>query len=129
MLLAGFGLGMLIQVLFNIIFEPRSSAPPWAVEIKEMLSAISAKEAIEMTVQQDIADALAKMQTDVTAQTTVAASVQTYVKGIVAQLAALSAASTDTTTAAALAALATQIEANTASDTQAITANTPAASP
>ena len=80
-----------------------------------------------MTTQQDIAAALAKVTEDVTAQTTVVASVKTYVKGITDQLAALAAQTSDTTTAAALTALSQQVQANTASDSAAIVANTPAA--
>lgn len=107
--------------------DPWEQAPPWALELREMLGLILKQEIKEMTVQQDIADALAKVQADVTAQTTVAASVATYIKGLTAQIAALSAQTTDTTTAAALQALATQIENNTASDAGAIVANTSAA--
>lgn len=80
-----------------------------------------------MTVQADIAAALAQLTTDVTAQTTVTASFVTYVQGIQEQLATIIASTTDTTTAAALTALDQQITTNTAADSAAITANTPAA--
>jgi hypothetical protein len=80
-----------------------------------------------MTTQSDIAAALAQVQTDVAAQTTVTASLQSYVQGIVAQLAALASQTTDTTTAAALTALSTQIQANSAADAALIVQNTPAA--
>lgn len=82
-----------------------------------------------MTTQPDIAAALAKVQADVAAQTTLEASLVTYVQGLVAQLVALAAQTTDSTTAAALAALSTQIEANTATDAGLIVQNTPAAKP
>jgi chromosome segregation ATPase len=80
-----------------------------------------------MTVQADIAAALSQAQTDMAAQTTVVASLTSYVQGIQAALAALSAQTTDTTTAAALTALSQQMEANTASDAALIVQNTPAA--
>jgi len=80
-----------------------------------------------MTVQADIAAALAKVQADVAAQTTVNASLATYVQGVVAQLATIIAQTTDTTTAAALTALSQQIEANTATDSGLIVQNTAAA--
>lgn len=82
-----------------------------------------------MATQADIAAALAKVQADVAAQTTVEQSLATYVQGIVAQLAALASQTTDTTTAAALTALSTQIEANSASDAALIVQNTPVAKP
>jgi hypothetical protein len=84
-----------------------------------------------MTMQSDIADALARVQSDVAAQTSVVASVKTYVKGLKDQLEAAAAASSDQSTAQALRVLADQIEANTASDAAAIVANTevPAAAP
>lgn len=107
--------------------DPWEDAPPWAIELREMLRVVIYKEYENMTVQQDIADALAKVQNDVAAQTTVTASVQTYVKGLRDQLAAIAAQTPDSTTAAALTALSQQIQANTSSDAAAIVENTPAA--
>ena len=80
-----------------------------------------------MTTQSDIAGALAQLTTDVAAQTTVNQSFVTYVQGIQQQLATIIASTTDTTTAAALTALDQQITANTAADSAAMVANTPAA--
>jgi hypothetical protein len=80
-----------------------------------------------MTTQSDIAAALAQVQSDVAAQTTVTASLATYVAGINAQLAAIAGQTTDTTTAAALTALSSQIQANSATDAGLIVQNTPAA--
>jgi hypothetical protein len=94
--------------------------------IRSMLRDLSQQEKRAMTVQADIAAALAQLTTDVTAQTTVTASFVTYVQGIQAQLATIIASTTDTTTAAALTALDQQITTNTAADSAAITANTPA---
>jgi hypothetical protein len=95
--------------------------------ITTMLNLILKNQGAIMTTQADIAAALAKVQADVAAETTVEQSLATYVQGIVAQLAALAAQTTDTTTAAALTALSGQIEANTASDAALIVQNTPAA--
>lgn len=76
-----------------------------------------------MAVQQDIADALAKVSADVAAQTTVVAGMSVYVAGIQKQLADLAGQTKDDTTAAALMALASQIESNTKSDADAMAAN------
>jgi hypothetical protein len=107
--------------------RPWDDAPPWAIELREMIRIVINKENRVMTTQADIAAALAAVTSDVAAQTTVTASLVTYVQGINAQLAALAASTTDTTTAAALTALGNQIVANTAADSAAIVANTPAA--
>lgn len=107
--------------------DPWSEAPPWAVELRNMVQKLMRMEKQDMTVQKDIADALAKVQADVQAQTTVTESVKAYVAGINQQLADLAASTKDDTTAAALQALSAQIEANTSSDASAIIANTPAA--
>jgi hypothetical protein len=108
-------------------YHNSETAPLWAVELKEQGALILKQLEKVMTVQADIAAALAKVQADVAAQTTVQASLVTYVQGIVAQLAALAGQTTDTTTAAALTALSTQIEANAATDSGLIVQNTPAA--
>jgi hypothetical protein len=107
--------------------RPWEDAPPWAIELREMLNIVIKRENKIMTTQSDIAAALAAVTADVAAQTTVTASLVTYVQGINAQLAALAASTTDTTTAAALTVLGNQIVANTAADSAAIVANTPAA--
>lgn len=82
-----------------------------------------------MATQADIAAALAKVQADVTAQTTVEASVVTFIQGLQAQITALAGQTTDTTTATALTALSIQLESNTAGLSTAIAANTPVATP
>ena len=82
-----------------------------------------------MAVQADIAAALAKVQDDVAAQTTVTASLVTYIQGLIAQIAAIANTTSDQTTAAALTILSQQIEANTAADSAAMVANTSAATP
>jgi len=82
-----------------------------------------------MTTQPDIAAALAKIQADVATLTTTNANLVAYTQSVVAQLATLSAQTTDTTTAAALTALSQQIEADTATDAGLIVQNTPAAKP
>jgi hypothetical protein len=92
-----------------------------AIEFK--LDRILRKEHYEMAVQQDIADALAKVSADVAAQTTVVAGMSVYVAGIQKQLADLAGQTKDDTTAAALMALASQIESNTKSDADAMAAN------
>jgi hypothetical protein len=74
----------------------------------------------EMTVQQDIADALAVVRQDVAAQTTVVQGMSVYVAGIQKQLADLAGQTKDDSTAAALMALAAQIESNTKSDADAM---------
>ena len=106
-----------------------ADAPPWAVELREMLGLILNRERDVMTVQADIAAALAQLTTDMTAQTTASAGFVTYVQGLNAQLAAIIAQTTDTTTAAALTALDQQLTANTAADAAAIVVNTPAPAP
>jgi hypothetical protein len=73
--------------------------------------------------QADIAAALAKVQADVAAQTTIEQSTAAFISGLQATILQLSQSSTDTTTAAALADLATQIEANNTGFSNAITAN------
>lgn len=108
---------------------PWTNAPPWAIELREMLRIVINRENRIMTTQADIAAALATVTADVAAQTTVTASLVTYVAGINSQLAALAASTTDTTTAAALLALGQQITANTSADSAAMVANTPAAPP
>jgi hypothetical protein len=75
----------------------------------------------------DLMKTFAQLQADVAANTTVDASVVTLVSGLVSQLQALSAAGTPVDPAA-IDALATQLETNTASLSAAVTANTPAAS-
>ena len=80
-----------------------------------------------MATQADIAAALAKVTQDVAAETTVNQSAITLIQGLNAQIAALAASTTDTTTAAALTALSSTIEANTTSLAAAVPANTPAA--
>ena len=80
-----------------------------------------------MATQADIAAALAKVQADVAAETTLDASILTFIQGLQAQIAALAAQTTDTTTADALNALAAQMESNAAPLAAAITTNTPAA--
>jgi hypothetical protein len=107
--------------------EPGSEVLRRLDDLSAKLDLIIKNQETIMTVQADIAAALAQVQSDVAAQTTVTASLTTYVQGIVAQLAALAAQTTDTTTAAALTALSTQIEANTATDSGLIVQNTPAA--
>jgi hypothetical protein len=97
-------------------------------EITDSLSLIIRNQELVMTTQDDIAVALAKVQEDVAAQTTVQAGVAVYIKGLQDQIAALAAKTTDTTTAAALTVLAGQIEANTAADANAI-ASVPPATP
>lgn len=104
--------------------DPWKDAPPWAIELRQMLRVLLRNEDDLMSTQSDIAAALAKVQDDVAAQTTVNASVKAYVAGINQQLKDMANATTDTTTADALNALATQIEANTASDAAAIVVNT-----
>lgn len=105
--------------------NPWADAPPWAVELREAARIILRNQETIMTTQTDIAAALAKVQADVAAQTTETASLQTYVQGIQAQLAAIAGQTTDTTTADALNALSSQIEANTATDAGLILQNTP----
>jgi hypothetical protein len=106
--------------------SPWAEAPPWAIELREMLGLILNRERNIMTVQTDIAAALAQLTTDVTAQTTATAGFVTYIQGLQAQLATITAQTTDTTTAAALTALDSQITANTTADAAAIVVNTPA---
>lgn len=108
-------------------YHNSETAPVWAVELKQQGALILSQLEKIMTVQSDIAAALAKVQADVTAQTTVEAGVATFIQGLQAQLAALAGQTTDTTTAAALTALSTQIETNTSGLSTAITAGTPAA--
>jgi hypothetical protein len=114
---------------FHNCDDPWEDAPPWAVELREMLRVVIYKENLNMTGQDDIASALAKVQSDVAVQTTVAASFQTYVQGLTAQISKLASQTPDTTTADALKTLASQIEANTATASSAIVQNTPAAGP
>ncbi len=76
-----------------------------------------------MAQQDDIKAALAKVSADVAAQTTVVAGMAVYVAGIQKQLVDLANASSDTETAGALMALASQIESNTKSDSDAMAAN------
>src|SRR5258706_7609625 len=91
--------------------------------IEHKLDLVLRREKYEMAVQQDIADALAKVNADVAAQTTVVAGLSVYVAGIQKQLADLAGQTKDDTTAAALMALAAQIESNTKSDADAMAAN------
>lgn len=91
--------------------------------IERKLDLVLRRENYEMAVQQDIADALAKVNADVAAQTTVVAGMSVYVAGIQKALADLAGQTKDDTTAAALMALASQIENNTKSDADAMAAN------
>lgn len=70
---------------------------------------------------------LSDLQADVSAETTVDGSILTLVSGLSDQIAALKTTQTDPATAAAIDALATQVETNTASLSAAVAANTPAA--
>ncbi len=79
-----------------------------------------------MAVQQDIKDALDKVTADVAAETTVIGGLTVFIKGLKDQIQALADASTDTTTAQALQALATQIEVNSKAVGDAMVATPPA---
>lgn len=111
--------------------DPWEDAPPWALELREItlqiFIATSQKENLIVSQQKDIADALAKVQDDVRQATSVSQALGTYVKGLRDQIAQIASASTDTETAAALTALSTQLEANTAADAAAMVENTPQA--
>lgn len=89
-------------------------------ELLGLLRTLIAKE-IAMT------KTLTDLQADVAAETTVNQSAVTLLQGLSAQIAALKNAGTDPTTAAAIDALAAQVEGNTSSLSDAVTANTPAA--
>lgn len=67
---------------------------------------------------------LTDLQNDVAAETTAEQSAITLLGGLSAQIAALKTTQTDPDTAAAIDALATQVETNTASLASAVTANT-----
>jgi hypothetical protein len=68
---------------------------------------------------------LTKLTADVAAQTTVVASAVTLLQNLSAEIAALAAASTDPATQAALLTLQGELEANTATLSDAVAANTP----
>lgn len=95
--------------------------------LDQKIDLVLKKQETTMATQADIAAALAKVQADVAAETTLDASILTFIQGLQAQIAALAAQTTDTTTAAALTALSTQMETNATPLAAAITANTPAA--
>ncbi len=96
--------------------NPWEYAPPWAIELREMLRAISTQETQLMATVDDIA-------TDVAAEDTVIGGAVTLLQGLSA---ALAAAGTDP---AKLATLATDITTETATLAAAVAANTPAAAP
>jgi hypothetical protein len=121
-----FGLDRLLGFHLHRHESPWEDAPPWAIELRQMLRILLREEDYLMNVQSDIALALAKVSDDVAKQTTVVAGMKVYVQGLKDQIATLAAASTDTETAGALNALASQIEANTQSDADALVVNTPA---
>lgn len=70
---------------------------------------------------------LADLQTAVAAEATVEQSAITLLNGLTAQIAALKTTQTDPATAAAIDALVTQVNSNSASLSGAVTANTPVA--
>ena len=70
---------------------------------------------------------LSRLESDVEAQTSVVASVQTLLSGLAAQIADLKNSVTDPTAQAAIDALADKIEANSKALGDAVEANTPAA--
>jgi hypothetical protein len=107
--------------------DPWEDAPPWAIELRELLRIIMREGRIEMAQQQDIAAALAKVQSDVASQTSVTASVAAFIQGLQKQLADAAANTTDNETADQLNALSQQIEANSSQISSAIVQNTPAA--
>lgn len=76
-----------------------------------------------------IMKSLSDLQADVAAEDTVIASNNVLLTGLSAQIAALKTTQTDPATAAAIDALASDVEASTASLSAAVTANTPAATP
>lgn len=82
---------------------------------------------LQTTLQKEItmAKTIQDLTTDVTASTTLEQSIETMVTGMAAQIAALKTTQTDPATAAAIDALATQVEANNAALQAAVTANTP----
>lgn len=96
--------------------DPWRNAPAWAIELREMLRAISTTEAKLMATLDDV-------QAAVTAEDTVIGSAETLLQGLSAQLAA---AGTDP---AKLAALQSDITAKTSELAAAVAANTPAAAP
>lgn len=107
---------------------------PYIDAVSEILRRLDAMKSVQdltnrkldtiMTTQSDIAAALAQVQTAVAAETTVNQSAVTLIQGLAAQIAALAAGTTDTTTAAALNALATQLGTDTTNLVTAVTANT-----
>ena len=97
--------------------------------IEQKIDLMNRREIVEMSVQQDIKDALDKVTADVAAETTLTGSVLVFIKGLQDQILALANATPDTTTAQALQALATQIEVNNKTTADAMVANTPAPPP
>lgn len=98
--------------------NPWEHAPPWAVELREMLRAISNQEARIMATIDDLV-------ADVAAEDTAIGKMQTFIQGLAAQIAALKSTTTDAATAAKIDALATDVTAQTAAITAAITPPSP----
>lgn len=115
-----YDMGYLFGFRYHNRYNPWDDAPPWAIELRQMLRVLLREERVIMSVQSDIADALAKVQGDVASQTTVIGGLTTFIQGLKDQIAALAANSADPATAAALNTLATQIEANTSATATAI---------
>jgi hypothetical protein len=104
--------------------DPWAEAPPWALELRNMLSLFLRKENIIMS---DLTDALDKAEANAKAESDAEDAVVALLTTLSAQIAALKAGGTDPATVARITALSDALKARATQLGAAVVANTPAA--
>lgn len=104
--------------------DPWEQAPPWAIELREMLSLVLRKEDMIMSIE---SDALDKAEAAALANSSADDAAEKLLVSISAMVADLKTHQSDPTTAARITALADALSARSAQLGAAVVANTPAA--
>jgi len=104
--------------------SPWAEAPPWAIEVREMLSLIIQK---EDTIMSAIEDALTQAEAAAKSNSDAEDSVEALLTTLSKQIADLKAAGTDPATVARIAALSTGLASRASQLSAAVVANTAAA--